>query len=407
MRRLNRPAVSPTANLSQEARTSFFGTLSRMAESPPLSLTTANGSTRLTAVGDWTAMRARDLEAIVDGLAADRPISGRAEIDLTGVARLDTLGARLIERLRRDLAARGTAVTVRVRDKTQQVLIDEVAERSSERLPPPPEKNAFVDLLADIGAVIRGVGRDAVEATAFAGEIVATILLVPTRHRRLRWPAIVTQMERMIFRGVPIIALIAFLVGCIIAQQTIFQLERFGAALFVVDLIGILFLREVGLLLAAIMIAGRSGSAITAEIGSMRMREEIDAMRVMGLNPIEVLVLPRLIALLIGLPLLTFIASMAGIFGGGLTAWLYGDITPASFLTRLRESIGMNTFMVGLIKAPFMALIIAVVACNEGFKVKGSAESLGRRTTSSVVKAIFMVIVVDGVFAMFFGAIRY
>jgi phospholipid/cholesterol/gamma-HCH transport system permease protein len=378
-----------------------------MAESPPLSLTTADGWTRLTAVGEWTAMRAVDLEAVVDAAIVDRPATGRAEIDLTGVNRLDTLGARLIERLRHDLTARGAVVSLRVRDKTQQSLIDEVAERSSERMPPPPDQNAFVDLLADMGAVIRGMGRDVVEATAFAGDIVATVLLVPTRHRRLRWPAIITQMERMIFRGVPIIALISFLVGCIIAQQTIFQLERFGASLFVVDLIGILFLREVGLLLAAIMIAGRSGSAITAEIGSMRMREEIDAMRVMGLNPIEVLVLPRLIALLIGLPLLTFIASMSGIIGGGLTAWLYGDISPASFLSRLREAIALNTFMVGLIKAPFMALIIAIIACNEGFKVKGSAESLGRRTTSSVVKAIFMVIVVDGLFAMFFGAIRY
>jgi phospholipid/cholesterol/gamma-HCH transport system permease protein len=201
--------------------------------------------------------------------------------------------------------------------------------------------------------------------------------------------------------------LISFLVGCIIAQQTIFQLERFGASVFVVDLIGILMLREVGLLLAAIMIAGRSGSAITAEIGSMRMREEIDAMRVMGLNPNEVLVLPRLIALVFGLPLLAFLASMAGIFGGGLTSWLYGGITPEAFLERLREAIGLNTFFVGLIKAPFMALIIALIACIEGFKVKGSAESLGRHTTASVVKSIFMVIVVDGLFAMFFGAIRY
>ena len=220
-------------------------------------------------------------------------------------------------------------------------------------------------------------------------------------------PAIVTQIELMAFRGVPIICLISFLVGAIVAQQTIFQLERFGATLFVVDLLGILMLREVGLLLASIMVAGRSGSAVTAELGSMKMREEIDAMRVMGLDPMEVLVLPRIIALIIGLPLLTFLASISGIFGGGLVAWLYGGITPQTFLERLREAIALNTFLAGLIKAPVMALMIGLIACIEGMKVEGSAESLGRQTTASVVKSIFTVIVVDGIFAVFFASIRF
>jgi phospholipid/cholesterol/gamma-HCH transport system permease protein len=184
-------------------------------------------------------------------------------------------------------------------------------------------------------------------------------------------------------------------------------LSRFGAAAFAVDLIGILVLRELAVLLTAIMVAGRSGSAITAELGSMKMREEIDALRVMGLDPMEVLVLPRIVALVISLPLLTFLADMAALFGGLIVAWGYGGISPEVFMARLQNAIGLNTFLVGLIKAPFMALVIGLIAALEGFNVKGSAESLGRQVTASVVKAIFMVIVVDGVFAMFFAAIKY
>jgi phospholipid/cholesterol/gamma-HCH transport system permease protein len=155
------------------------------------------------------------------------------------------------------------------------------------------------------------------------------------------------------------------------------------------------------------MVAGRSGSAFTAEIGSMKMREEIDALRVMGLDPIEVLIVPRIMALVIGLPLLTFIASIAALVGGALTTWVYGDISPDIFLTRLRAAVSLNTFMVGIIKAPFMALVIGIIATLEGLAVAGSAESLGQHVTSSVVKAIFMVIVLDGLFAMFFAAINY
>jgi phospholipid/cholesterol/gamma-HCH transport system permease protein len=206
---------------------------------------------------------------------------------------------------------------------------------------------------------------------------------------------------------VPIIALISFLVGGIIAQQSVFQLSTFGTTAFVADLLGILILRELGVLLTSIMIAGRSGSAITAELGSMKMREEIDALRTMGLDPMEVLIVPRILALIICLPMLTFIASIAGLFGGGLVAWVYGDVSPDVFLTRLQNAIRINTFMVGIIKAPVMALVIGLIASIEGMAVKGSAESLGTQTTASVVKAIFMVIVVDGLFAMFFASIKY
>jgi phospholipid/cholesterol/gamma-HCH transport system permease protein len=169
----------------------------------------------------------------------------------------------------------------------------------------------------------------------------------------------------------------------------------------------VLVLRELGVLLTSIMVAGRSGSAFTAEIGSMKMREEIDALRVMGLDPVEVLVVPRLLALIVALPILTFLSSMAALFGAGVVSWVYGGISPEVFVARLQGAVQMNTFLVGLIKAPFMAVVIGVIAAIEGLAVEGSAESLGRQVTSAVVKAIFMVIVVDGLFAMFFAAIRY
>ena len=205
----------------------------------------------------------------------------------------------------------------------------------------------------------------------------------------------------------PIIALITFLVGSIVAQQGIFQLARFGASAFAVDLIGILVLRELAVLLTSIMIAGRSGSAITAEIGSMKMREEVDALRVMGLDPIEVLVVPRILALVLAMPLLVFLADMAAIFGGMMVAWSYGGLSPQSYLSRLQAAISLHTFLVGLIKAPFMALVIGLIATADGFGVEGSAESLGRQVTTSVVKSIFMVIVLDGLFAVFFTSINF
>jgi phospholipid/cholesterol/gamma-HCH transport system permease protein len=215
----------------------------------------------------------------------------------------------------------------------------------------------------------------------------------------------VHHLDRVGWQAVPIILLITFLIGCIISQQGIFHFRKFGADVYVVDMVGILVLREIGVLIVAIMVAGRSGSSYTAELGAMKMREEVDALRTMGLDPVEVLILPRVIALLIALPLLTFLGSMAALYGGGLIAWLYGGMSPDIFIARLKEVISLTHFQVGMIKAPFMALVIGIVACAEGLRVKGSAESLGLQTTTSVVKSIFLVIVLDGVFAMFFAAI--
>ena len=231
---------------------------------------------------------------------------------------------------------------------------------------------------------------------------IARVLLRP---RNFRFISAVHHLYRVGWQSIPIMFLITFLIGCIIAQQGIFHFRKFGADAYVVDMVGILVLREMGVLIVSIMMAGRSGSAYTAELGSMKMREEIDALRMMGMDPVEVLILPRVVALIIALPILAFLGSMAALVGGGLVAWLYGDMSPEIFIARLREAVSVTHFEVGMIKAPFMALVIGVVACSEGLRVKGSAESLGLQTTNSVVKSIFLVIVLDGIFAIFFASI--
>jgi phospholipid/cholesterol/gamma-HCH transport system permease protein len=237
------------------------------------------------------------------------------------------------------------------------------------------------------------------------GALAVALLRVVAKPRNFRFTSLVHQLDNVGWRAVPIILLITFLIGCIIAQQGIFHFGKFGADIYVVDMVGILVLREIGVLIVCIMVAGRSGSAYTAELGSMKMREEIDALRTMGFDPIEVLILPRLLALVIALPILAFLGDLAALYGGGLVAWFYGGVDPEAFLLRLRDAISINHFTVGLIKAPVMAAVIGIVACVEGLAVQGSAESLGRHTTSSVVKGIFFVIVMDGVFAIFFAAI--
>jgi phospholipid/cholesterol/gamma-HCH transport system permease protein len=373
---------------------------STLAPEPQAAIERVGNEVRAALSGRWTAEHA----AMVETLAAD--IAAGAEGQRVIIDRLDTLGAWVLDRTRHELGSRGFSADFVDASPEQRILLDEVAYRGFQEQGK-VSQSRLVDFLVDVGKSVAGAGRDLVGGVAFLGELVAALIRVVTHPRRLRGTAIVNQLEQIAYRGVPIIVLISFLVGCIVAQQGIFQLVKFGATPFVVDLTSILILRELAVLLTSIMVAGRSGSAFTAEIGSMKMREEIDALRVMGLDPMEVLIIPRVIALVIGLPLLTFISSIAALTGGGITSWLYGDISPDVFLSRLRAAVGMNTFMVGIVKAPFMALVIGIIASIEGLAVEGSAESLGRRVTSSVVKAIFMVIVLDGLFAMFFAAIRY
>ncbi len=333
---------------------------------------------------------------------------GDLEIDLSGVAEMDTAGAWLLRRAITERQANGAEVSVTDKEGRYADLItalpDKLAEPREENGPP---GSRFERIFAPIGRVMADVWDDAVAAMFILGSAVRGAQLKLGRKSGVSPAAIVHQIDHMGVRAVPIILLMSFLIGAIIAQQGAFQLRYFGAEVFVVDLVGILQLREVGVLLTAIMIAGRSGSAITAEIGSMKMREEIDALKVMGLSPIGVLVFPRLVALTVALPLLTIIANFAALAGAAFVAWSYSGITFETFQSRLREAIDLSTVVSGMIKAPFMALIIGIVASVEGLKVGGSAESLGRHVTASVVKAIFVVILVDGLFAMFYAAIDF
>ena len=355
--------------------------------------------------GDWSIQTAADIEPEIR--AAATRLGDRATIDLSGLGQLDTSGAWLLRRLRRELEEAGAAVSWAGLSDNARRLLAAVEEPAA---PPPARQRGPslpVLLLSRIGMRVHEVGADLRLWLWILGGAVGGLARGLLNPRRLRFTSIVTHLERAGLMAVPIMVLMSFLIGMIIAQQGAFQLRSFGAELLVVDLVGILVMREIGVLLTAIMLAGRSGSAYTAEIGAMKMREEIDALTVIGMRPTEVLVLPRIVALIVALPLVTFIADIAALAGGGLVAWLSLDIPPAAYISRLRYAIGLNTFAVGLIKAPFMALIIGIIACAEGLKVKGSAESLGRQTTASVVKAIFMVIVVDGIFAIFFGSIGF
>jgi phospholipid/cholesterol/gamma-HCH transport system permease protein len=288
-----------------------------------------------------------------------------------------------------------------------RVLLEEVGGHQLAGKVEEPQRGRTLAVLEDTGRSVVESGEDVVRVMAILGAAVAALIRVVLHPTRLRFTSIVFHLEHVGLRAVGIISLMSFLIGAIIAQQGAFQLAKFGADLFVIDLVGILVLRELGVLLTAIMFAGRSGSAFTAELGAMKMREEIDAMRIIGLDPVETLILPRLIALIIALPILTFVSDIMCLVGAGALLQWYVDMQPDIYIQRLREAVSDHTFLVGLSKAPFMALVIGLIACVEGLKVQGSAESLGLRTTSSVVKSIFIVILLDGIFAIFYSAMDW
>uniref|UniRef100_UPI003BABD4D6 ABC transporter permease n=1 Tax=Stappia sp. TaxID=1870903 RepID=UPI003BABD4D6 len=360
-------------------------------------------STRLSVAGRWTIHNSETMESLLAGM--ERLPAGRLHVDLSQLTGLDTAGAWLLHRYRGDLEFHGVRVDFDGLRPTYATLLEEV-----ERLHPPPWKPehhpwSLFGMFERTGRQVVEVGGDVRSVLHIVGSLVSVLTNVIRRPRCLRLPSVATQFDRVCIGAVPIVMLMSFLIGAIIAQQGGFYLRQFGAEVYVVDLSGVLVLREIGVILTAIMVAGRSGSAFTAEIGSMKMREEIDALHVIGLSVTEVLVLPRLLALIIAMPILTFLSNLAALFGAGLISWIYLDIAPRVFIQLMKAAVTPETLMVGIVKAPFMALIVGLVACVEGMKVSGSSESLGTHTTLSVVKAIFMVIVADGLFAIFFSSI--
>ncbi len=361
---------------------------------------TRNGS-RLVARGDLL------IDAVV---ALDRPslvdqARGASVIDISGVTRIDTAGAWLLVDLQLQSAAEGGALTLEGANEVEAQLIETV------RLGMPPETVDVVqvrslgDVLENLGRkVVRGA-RKAIELISFLGQVVSTLAGTVIHPRRLRMTSLVHHCQEVGLNAVPIVALMAFLIGVVLAFQGAAQLRQFGAEVFVVDLIAISVLRELGILLTAIIVAGRSGSAFTAAIGSMKMREEIDAMRTIGLDPVTILVVPRVLALMLMLPALGFIADIAGLVGGAVMSWIELGVSPAVFQSRLVSNTDVWHFGVGMIKAPFFALIIGIIGCFEGLKVGGDAESLGRLTSTSVVLSIFLVIVADAMFSIFFAIV--
>jgi phospholipid/cholesterol/gamma-HCH transport system permease protein len=268
-----------------------------------------------------------------------------------------------------------------------------------------PSENGLLVTLDRLGRSVAGARGEAAHLLGMLGALGAAFVRIFPHPQRFRLTSAVHHLDRVGWQAIGIILLITLLIGGIIAQQGFFHFRRFGADDYVVDLVAILVVREIGVLIVAIMVAGRSGSSYTAELGSMKMREEIDALRTMGLDPVDVLMLPRVLALVCALPILTFVGDLSALYGGGLVAWFYGGMSPEIYLARLQQAVSIDHFMVGMIKAPFMALVIGVVACSQGIRVGGSAASLGLRTTSSVVMSIFLVIVLDGFFAIFFASI--
>ncbi len=364
---------------------------------------------RLKISGEWTIREVVRLQREIDNIIMPATLFSNhvGEIELGKLARLDVAGAWLINSTRKKWSARGLQTRLTGAGREHDILLGEVRRSDEAGQPQKSQKSPFARTLEDALQGIGGLGRDTLMILGFLGAITACFVRSVFNPSRFRWVAFVHQLEHVGFRAIGIVSLICFLIGAVILQQGIVQLRYYGAEPLSIHMLAVLTLREVGVLLTAIIVAGRSASAFTAEIGSMKMREEVDAMRTIGLDPIEVLVLPRVLALMVVVPLLAFVGDLMCLLGGGMMASVYLGLDWAAFVENLHASVTMNHFLAGMIKAPFVALIIGIVGCMEGFKVEGSAESLGYHVTVSVVKAIFLVIIIDAVFAMFLAAIGF
>ena len=368
-----------------------------------------DGIFRLDLSGDWRAASLANIDTALRGFA-DETKGKELIVDLTRVDAMDTVGAMVIQRTFKSCESRSELSKIIGAKKHHATLLDQVESHLDPCMVAPPIATWDQQIISFVSRVGQGtlntliVGR---ELLNFIGLTLMTIARVVVDPRRWRVASVVHHMEETGLNAIPIVGLMSFLIGAVVAFMGAKILQQFNATVFVVELVGLAVLREFGVLLSAILTAGRSGSAFTAQIGSMKIREEIDALRALGMDPVEVLIVPRVFALLIMMPILSFLAAMLGLIGGGLVAWVTMDISPAYFMARMQEMVLINNFWVGIIKAPFFAFVIAVIGCFQGMEVEGSAESLGQRTTMSVVQSLFMVIVLDAFFAMFFLEMDY
>ena len=329
-------------------------------------------------------------------------------LDLSGLTALDTAGALLLDRLIKRLRSQGHVVAVVGARPDLCALLKDVqraASGAAAKNPAPEEKPPAFPLVDRIGRATISMGQDILSMLNFLGLVTVTAARLLRTPGRIRLKPLFFHLEQVGLNALPIVGLLSFLIGIVLAYQGADQLRRFGAEIYVVNLLGIGVLREIGILMTSIIVAGRSGSAFTAQIGTMKVNQEVDAMRTLGLDPVEMLVLPRMLALLIALPLIGFFANMVALAGGAVMAYAYLDINFVQFARQLQIAVSTTTLFVGLIKAPVFAVVIALVGCYEGLRVSGSAESVGLLTTRSVVVSIFLVIVLDAIFSILFSYI--
>ena len=381
---------------------SAMSPVSSRPEQPPIEIQESEAGLELKLWGDWTIPH---LPGLLGALDALRTLGVRSiRLDLSGIRHFDTSGAWLIDSRTARWRQEGINVEMAGLSESQAELLDLVSRY--ETAPAVQEMRPRLrDMAVRVGQATYLVLYQARDLTAFLGIVIVGLgraLLLP---QRVRWAAVVTQMERTGINALPIVGLLTFLIGVVLAYQGADQLAQFGAEIFTVNLVGIAVLREMGILITAIIVAGRSGSAFAAQIGTMTVNEEVDALRTIGLDVVEVLVMPRVIGLVIMMPLLTFYADILGLLGGAVMAAVELDITLVQFTRQLNQAVSISHFWVGMIKAPIFGFVIAMVGCFEGLRTARSAESVGIQTTRAVVESIFLVILLDALFSILYSSL--
>ncbi len=375
-------------------------------DAPPLELASIDQptATELALAGRWTA---RGIGAIQEQLASlHAPAKNDVVADGAKIEALDTAGAWVLQKLLLRLGDEGIALKVEgLRPEFAKLLAVVAEQMAVQAKDAPPKADNPVGALAHIGQSAASVYEQSVALLAFVGEMAMAAVGCIRHPQRIRWRPILLNIRTAGFDALPIVGLLSFLLGVVVAYQGADQLKQYGANIFVVDLVGLSMLREFAPLITAIIIAGRSGSAYAAQIGTMAVTEEIDAMRTLGIAPLELLVLPKIIALVIAMPLLTAFADVLGVIGGMIMAQSQLGVTYGEFLDRFTNAVSVTAYMVGIGKTPVFAAIIVIVGCFQGFRTKGGADSVGRQTTRSVVQSIFLVIVADALFSIAFSAL--
>ena len=363
---------------------------------PEFALETGATYLTLQVTGDWTVATVHLIDSELRELSEQGPVV----LDVSGLGKLDTAGAFVIDRTLRQISDEEPRLAGE--HPVISNLLAQIHPLTEPVVLPRRRDAGFLDLLERTGRGFEQVMNESIETLAFLGQTVVTIIRMLLNPWKLRWTSIVSVMEEAGVDAIPIIAFLTFFVGMVVAFIGATTLRDFDLEIYTVELIGFSMLREFGVVLTGIVLAGRTNSSFTAQIGTMKMRQEIDAMQTLGLQPMEVLVAPRVIAMVLMTPILAFVATVAGVAGGALIGWLSLDVNPGVFFERMRNSVPLDQFWIGMSKAPVFGFVVALIACRQGLQVGGSVQSLGARTTTSVVQAIFSVIVIDALFAIFY-----